>query len=75
MPGAAGEMYRRTLCTTARKRGMPALAAVILGLLLAGATGPAAKRFMEFATIFTAVLLAQVAMRLLFHRRAGKARG
>jgi len=54
---------------------MSALAAVILGLLLAGATGPAAKRFMEFATIFTAVLLAQVAMRLLFHRRAGKARG
>ena len=48
------------------------VAAIILGLLLAGAAGLTAEKFMEFATIFAAVLLAQVAMRLLFHKRAEK---
>ena len=51
------------------------VAAIILGLLLAGATGLANKRLVEFVTIFTAVLLAQVAMRLLFHKRAEERRG
>ena len=51
------------------------VAALILGLLLAGATGLANRRLVELATIFAAVLLAQVAVRLLFHRRAEERRG